>query len=606
MTSSASTTGHIYFNPGELSLLLEATPGARKTSQGTGGHASLTSGEIEALTKLLATETKSGAITQLHEQNILTDSNGRQRALVPMPRTIDGVRSILFLQTVNLSRWSDQPVEGQTGDDLKRAVQEVTAAVHTLNELLLAKADTTLGRFRIVAASPNWRAAPSSWCGPPSPAGRPRAVPLDRPLRVYSEEVVERTVRFLAKRLSSKKRSRRRVRIAVFDTWPFDELDALTRDAGAKLEAIKSSDKSGDDGRRLQRVISGMMVNQMFDFVRPMNLDQISAPLSRFDLASGTRDQPYDMRDHGLFVADLIDQIAPDAELHVYRILTNAGPVDVDSLARAVEHALARAEHDGVKLVLNFSFGFGLDLLTAVDLLANPAAFLDDNHQQGWVTVASSNAKSREYRLANDAAWRDHTFDLLAGRTIPGARRMFWSTKKPERYRFINAIALLQRLFYFKEMDNVLAVAAAGNQSTQDLLFPPQLPAAIEGVLGVSAVRMKGKDSVFSNADDLLPPDDGIGALGGEVSENGLDTTDGPMALFLSATIPDGNDTENCTGRAVWAGTSFAAPVASGIAAQLWMEYGDNSAQDIINAITAEGQKFIPHGGNRKKPLRQV
>jgi hypothetical protein len=111
---------------------------------------------------------------------------------------------------------------------------------------------------------------------------------------------------------------------------------------------------------------------------------------------------------------------------------------------------------------------------------------------------------------------------------------------------------------------------------------------------------------VFSNADDQLPPDDGIGALGGEVSENGLDTTDGPMALFLSPTIPDGKGTENCTGRAVWAGTSFATPVASAIAARLWMEYGDNSAQDIIKAITKDDQQFIPDSGDPKVPLYQV
>jgi hypothetical protein len=43
---------------------------------------------------------------------------------------------------------------------------------------------------------------------------------------------------------------------------------------------------------------------------------------------TGRLEQHYPIPDHGLFIADIIQQIAPDVDLHVHRVMSNAGCMD--------------------------------------------------------------------------------------------------------------------------------------------------------------------------------------------------------------------------------------------------------------------------------------
>jgi subtilisin family serine protease len=156
------------------------------------------------------------------------------------------------------------------------------------------------------------------------------------------------------------------------------------------------------------------------------------------------------------------------------------------------------------------------------------------------------------------------------------------------------------------QLSNVLIVAAAGNDSQTGYRADPRIPAIVEGVLGVSAaVPLQGQPGkwrsvAYSNADDLLAPDDGISAFGGDVDHAKGGAKDGPIALYLSNDLPGGN-TE---GLAQWCGTSFATPIASGYAACIWSaalnEIPAGSTDTVEAAAVRDAVVFNPDGSSRR------
>jgi subtilisin family serine protease len=147
-------------------------------------------------------------------------------------------------------------------------------------------------------------------------------------------------------------------------------------------------------------------------------------------------------------------------------------------------------------------------------------------------------------------------------------------------------------VFRLNHADSVLAVAAAGNDSWGDGdRFTPRLPAAVEGVLAVSAVAGDGlQASSYSNVDDFFTNNDGLAAFGGEVevlaSDGQVYTTTGNalVGLYSGSDFP-GNPQGNTSGLAEWSGTSFATPIAAGIAACTWSEDPTKSAAEIRTAL---------------------
>jgi subtilisin family serine protease len=169
-----------------------------------------------------------------------------------------------------------------------------------------------------------------------------------------------------------------------------------------------------------------------------------------------------------------------------------------------------------------------------------------------------------------------------------------------------------------------LLVAAAGNDSCNDRArLGPRLPAALDGALAVSAfVRDARNGSAmqiadYSNDDDCLPHNDGIGAFGGNVRQAVLahgaaaaaggqvqqyaetDRAQELVGLYVGdaypADRPHSAPAENTTGWAGWAGTSFATPVAAGFAACLWSENPDLTARGVRDSIV-----YNPDGTERE------
>jgi hypothetical protein len=136
--------------------------------------------------------------------------------------------------------------------------------------------------------------------------------------------------------------------------------------------------------------------------------------------------------------------------------------------------------------------------------------------------------------------------------------------------------------------DDILVVGAAGNDNNGLHWTPPgggrpepRWPAYYEEILAVAATRHDGTVTRYSNlAEDLdkspvgilLPPDNGIATFGGDV------TPPSPTLGYAAGTVTDpteavigiGKIEGTATCLMYWAGTSFATPVISALAANYW------------------------------------
>jgi subtilisin family serine protease len=356
------------------------------------------------------------------------------------------------------------------------------------------------------------------------------------------------------------------VRVAVIDTWPTDDLitrsDAAINRNGRVVNQRLRDLKNGD-------IVKAADVDTSFA-VPP----DIHACYRRDD----KYDMPYNVVDHGVFVAELIDNIirritGVTLTLSVYRAMSDYGVGTQQELVKAVNAAL-HAPGEG-PLVINLSLGVG----APVEILPVLLERFDETFD------------------------RDKWAAIVAG--FMGTR----SQVELERLRNHPTMAVARYLFYGShnvpddaDEPDVLFVASAGNDRvTAALQPPPRFPALVEKVIGVSAAA--GKDGAgdpiyadFSNADDVLAPDDGLPGFGVDV-----------VGLYLREYVGDG-PAVNTTGWARWSGTSFAAPIISGVAAVLMARGvkkrggGGGNKSGIIDCLVKEAKG----NGSPSRPMMDL
>jgi hypothetical protein len=237
---------------------------------------------------------------------------------------------------------------------------------------------------------------------------------------------------------------------------------------------------------------------------------------------------PYSMPDHGLFVAGIIHTFVPQATLHLYEVMNSYGVGCVETLLKGLIHALKQPDHQRPQII-NCSLVLGLpsDGQPDPDF---PYEFPDPTHLEKMLKPL------------------EDIFDLIAD-------------------------------------EGIVVVAAAGNDAQDGHQRPPaRYPAALQSVIGVGALPRPPhgtphKKASYSNLADN-PIDKGYVTLGGEEGEE-----QGVLGVYISP-LPRYNDTfpnnkrefkrdrveydNNKSGWAWWAGTSFAAPIISGILARNW------------------------------------
>jgi subtilisin family serine protease len=131
-----------------------------------------------------------------------------------------------------------------------------------------------------------------------------------------------------------------------------------------------------------------------------------------------------------------------------------------------------------------------------------------------------------------------------------------------------------------------LVVAASGNDSGEGMA-PQDRPALYPFVLGVAATTPDDARACYSNPGDVAAP-------GGDGGDDGshpcapiarlvcsdADCANGLMSIVTGTTAP-------LTGYAYWAGTSFATPLVSALAALIWAKDPGLTADDITTVISS-------------------
>jgi subtilisin family serine protease len=273
----------------------------------------------------------------------------------------------------------------------------------------------------------------------------------------------------------------------------------------------------------------------------------------------------YLMSDHGTFIAGIINEIAPEATLHLIRVFTPYGSASTVTIAQGLLQVLEDPEI-GRPLVVNCSFGLSID----------------------------------------------------EGPDFPVQLRGM-NTSLQEIFKSIT------------DTNGIAVVAAAGNDGDRNF---SRYPAIYENVIAVGALDKTLIPATYTNLSGK-PPDLGYMAFGGEPGEGqgvrgiyinefpvyaegclsylwrkltgkGLDGWKGPGHLPPippDLTLDRFQYRPNTTGRAWWAGTSFAAPFITGFLAALWsgplrgtvLNFASAQAEldKHMNSRTSEGEKVI-------------
>jgi subtilisin family serine protease len=234
----------------------------------------------------------------------------------------------------------------------------------------------------------------------------------------------------------------------------------------------------------------------------------------------------YPMFDHGLFAAGIIHTLAPTVKLHLIEVLNHNGVGSIETIVDALQQLNTRGANQP-PLIVNCS------LMLNIPLAGQPRPNLN------WPSLDNSELVER---MGNTVKW---ITDLLLDR-------------------------------------NVLFVAAAGNDADIEMPRPQaRYPAAFDNVVGVGALHPDGAPADYSNISDT-PLNIGIATFGGKTTGN-ASVPDEAVRGIYTGSFPSSQP--NNDGWAWWSGTSFAAPIISGVLAALCRQ--GVSPQEAWNALSA-------------------
>lgn len=258
------------------------------------------------------------------------------------------------------------------------------------------------------------------------------------------------------------------------------------------------------------------------------------------------RDHYYAIPDHGLMAAGIIEDIAPGVEVHLIRVLDNAGVGDLVTLTTvlaALPEILLSGENARKHLVVNLS------LMVDVPLDSDIVAF-----------------------------WLPHTSALSPGKALNAQDAEVLSVIRTLHVSLQETIAALAQR-------GVLVVAAAGNEnlvegstrlvarpSRPEPRYPARYETMVDTVIAVGATNQSDQASDFSNRANEDSPGRGIAVFGG--NEIAAGQAGSGVIGVCSAEMYPFDKGYNTSGWVLWAGTSFAAPTISAIAACIWCNPG--------------------------------
>lgn len=449
--------------------------------------------------------------------------------------------------------------------------------VHTVNTRLRRRslrADDTVAQ--VVAAMPNWMHAASGSCLSGGPGSAPRQVPE----HMQKRPVAARRWRFGFPESDSAQVVVDRSREAAWmePHAPSDVVVAVLDACPPRGQVHAAADRYNAHPKRndlLMEVVYGPRRVELEAWPSMSDADFVHVQSFLPNWRGGNevwrnagddyslRAWRYNIADHGLFVSGIIKDIAPGADVRLIRVMDDAGIGDLQGLMHVLSQLprLLGGPDDAARkrrLVVNLSLM--TDVPTAEDVL--PHFF--ENTFRDHATLQR----------------RWHEISELIQLTHRGlAEVMAWLGRQ-----------------------GVLVVAAAGNDAFRQANRPEErLPArydySSDNVIGVAAVNRAHAASGFSNRGDH-----GIAVLGGDAAEpdgneppkipDGEDPLDAVVGIFSNPLLPFSNDRDNSApeyrnenGWAYWSGTSFATPIISGLAADVWLDDPTLSPSQVRHMI---------------------
>ena len=422
------------------------------------------------------------------------------------------------------------------GDD--PVVRELVTFLNVSGAVGLA-GEADAGPWRIVAATPNWLLAGAY---EDETDGGPGAKPEPGDAR-------SGRFRFTDSELAAQiaKGGGNGVVVAVLDTCP-------------TKEQVRAAAGDGRGNWLLRSVAEHVEIDGPLSISRRYFSNRLPATAAQWRVplpAPAGSDGQFEMPDHGLFAAGIIHSLVPQAEVHLIRVLGDNGSGDLLALTSTLSKlpaALLRdasGRENGKRLVVNMSLMASLP----------PGVSVEARSPRGDVPPSK---EFLDFWLPATSAGKSEA-ELAALLAKPENAAVAASIKRTH-VSLQHAVSALR---------GALLVGAAGNDALGRTSHPAtRLPARYDDVLGVGAVRRNGQEARYSNRGDEQAMGDGIATFGGDAR---LAAPDAPpvvegewvTGVFSADQFPFGGGA-NRTGWARWAGTSFATPIISGIAASVW------------------------------------
>ncbi|MBZ0315378.1 MAG: S8/S53 family peptidase [Anaerolineae bacterium] len=284
--------------------------------------------------------------------------------------------------------------------------------------------------------------------------------------------------------------------------------------------------------------------------------------------------------DHGLFAAGIIHSISPGTELHLVEVLNAFGSGTLMTYLAGLDTALKGFDPANEKLVINLSLTFSV-----------PA---NADHPDAWLKelYLALDQGDAEVRGLLDSVLVDveqFLTYLSLPITLPMAIVAYAQANLNIPSSKKNVLDGLLKLYHIQERiarvvnAGGVVVAAAGNDGLNGgkSRTPARMPASMPTVLGVAALDSSNNQLTdYSNLADY-PVHAGVAVFGGDIDSANPKFSNAKTGILGVYTGPYPENppdlskedwqrlAPNATGWARWSGTSFAAPIISGLIAEM-------------------------------------